>query len=73
MSYRLPVPGARIIGGKLEANIALPGLGIEYSTDGGKQWQRYDDKARPSVAGDVQIRAISPDGKRFSRAEPVKA
>ncbi len=73
VSYRLPVPGARIIGGKLEANISLPGLGIEYSTDGGKQWQRYDDKARPAVAGDVQIRAISPDGKRFSRAEPVKA
>jgi len=73
VNYRLPVPGARIIGGKLEANIALPGLGIEYSTDGGKQWQRYDDKARPAVAGDVQIRAISPDGKRFSRAEPVKA
>lgn len=73
VSYRLPVPGARIIGGKLEANIALPGLGIEYSTDGGKQWQRYDDKARPAVTGDVQIRAISPDGKRFSRAEPVKA
>lgn len=73
VSYRLPVPGARIIGGKLEANISLPGLGIEYSTDGGKQWQRYDDKARPAVTGDVQIRAISPDGKRFSRAEPVKA
>ncbi|TQI79469.1 hexosaminidase [Serratia fonticola] len=73
VSYRLPVPGARIVGGQLEANIALPGLGIEYSTDGGKQWQRYDDKARPSVSGDVQIRAVSPDGKRFSRAEPVKA
>jgi hexosaminidase len=73
VSYRLPVPGARIVGGQLEANISLPGLGIEYSTDGGKQWQRYDDKARPTVAGEVQIRAISPDGKRFSRAEPVKA
>ena len=73
VSYRLPVPGARVVGGKLEANISLPGLGIEYSTDGGKQWQRYDDNARPAVTGDVQIRAISPDGKRFSRAEPVKA
>ncbi|MFZ1872102.1 MAG: beta-N-acetylhexosaminidase [Chania sp.] len=73
VSYRLPVPGARVVDGKLEANIALPGLGIEYSTDGGKQWQRYDDRARPAVAGDVQIRAVGPDGKRFSRAEPVKA
>ncbi|MFA1239699.1 beta-N-acetylhexosaminidase [Serratia odorifera] len=73
IKYRLPVPGARIVNGKLEANIALPGLAIEYSTDGGKQWQRYDDSAKPAVAGEVQIRAVSPDGKRFSRAEPVQA
>ncbi|WON76085.1 family 20 glycosylhydrolase [Serratia sp. UGAL515B_01] len=73
VGYRLPVPGARIIGGTLEANISLPGLGIEYSTDGGKQWQRYDDKSRPAVVGKVIIRAVSPDGKRFSRAEPIKA
>ncbi|MDU7768310.1 MAG: chitobiase/beta-hexosaminidase C-terminal domain-containing protein, partial [Serratia marcescens] len=53
------------------ANIALPGLGIEYSTDGGKQWQRYDAKAKPAVSGDVQVRSVSPDGKRYSRAEKV--
>lgn len=71
VAYRLPVPGARVAGGKLEANIALPGLGIEYSTDGGKQWQRYDAKAKPAVSGDVQVRSVSPDGKRYSRAEKV--
>ncbi|WBF44344.1 beta-N-acetylhexosaminidase [Serratia rubidaea] len=71
--YRLPVPGARIDGGRLEANIALPGLTIEYSTDGGQSWQRYDDAARPAVQGEVQVRSASPDGKRFSRAEPVTA
>lgn len=71
MSYRLPVPGACVMGGKLEANISLPGLGIEYSTDGGKQWQRYDGKAKPGVTGEVLIRAVSPDGKRYSRAEKV--
>ncbi|CAI0927668.1 beta-N-acetylhexosaminidase [Serratia entomophila] len=71
VSYRLPVPGARVMGGKLEANISLPGLGIEYSTDGGKQWQRYDAKARPAVSGEVQVRAVSPDGKRYGRAEKV--
>ncbi|MGO2437287.1 MAG: chitobiase/beta-hexosaminidase C-terminal domain-containing protein, partial [Serratia proteamaculans] len=71
VSYRLPVPGARVMGGKLEANISLPGLGIEYSTDGGKQWQRYDAKAKPGVTGEVLIRAVSPDGKRYSRAEKV--
>ncbi|CAI1046895.1 beta-N-acetylhexosaminidase [Serratia quinivorans] len=71
VSYRLPVPGARVMGGKLEANISLPGLGIEYSTDGGKQWQRYDAKAKPGVSGEVLVRAVSPDGKRYSRAEKV--
>ncbi|WP_145586363.1 beta-N-acetylhexosaminidase [Yersinia rochesterensis] len=72
VAYRLPVPGARVVAGELEANISLPGLIIEYSTDGGKQWQKYDVKAQPKVSGDVLIRSTSPDGKRSSRAEPVK-
>ncbi|WP_157781323.1 chitobiase/beta-hexosaminidase C-terminal domain-containing protein, partial [Yersinia pestis] len=53
------------------ANISLPGLLIEYSTDGGKKWQQYDAKAQPTVSGEVMIRSTSPDGKRSSRAEPV--
>lgn len=72
IAYRLPVPGARVVSGVLEANISLPGLIIEYSTDGGQQWQKYDAKAQPTVSGDVFIRSTSPDGKRSSRAEPVK-
>ncbi|CFW57581.1 chitobiase [Yersinia enterocolitica] len=72
VAYRLPVPGARVVAGGLEANISLPGLIIEYSTDGGKQWQKYDVKAKLKVSGDVLIRSTSPDGKRSSRAEPVK-
>jgi len=70
--YRLPQPGARIVEGRLEANIALPGLAIDYSLDGGKSWQRYQDNARPKVAGEVMIRAVSSDGKRFSRVENLK-
>lgn len=72
IAYRLPVPGARVVAGQLEANISLPGLIIQYSTDGGKQWQQYDTKVKPKVSGDVMIRSTSPDGKRHSRAEPVK-
>lgn len=72
IAYRLPVPGARVVAGLLEANISLPGLIIQYSTDGGKQWQQYDAKVQPKVSGDVMIRSTSPDGKRHSRAEPVK-
>ncbi|MEG2830601.1 MAG: chitobiase/beta-hexosaminidase C-terminal domain-containing protein, partial [Edwardsiella sp. (in: enterobacteria)] len=57
----------------LETNVAMPGLIVEYSVDGGKQWQRYDAKAKPSVSGEVQVRTASPDGKRFSRVESVKS
>lgn len=72
VQYRLPVPGARIVGGKLAANTSLPGLAVEYSIDGGKHWQRYDDKQRPAVSGAVQVRSVSPDGKRVSRVDHVK-
>lgn len=67
IAYRLPVPGARIANGKLQANISLPGMAIQYSTDEGKTWQRYDDGAQPQVSGKVQVRSVSPDGKRVSR------
>ncbi|MEZ0583392.1 beta-N-acetylhexosaminidase [Erwinia sp. STN24] len=70
--YRLPQPGARLVAGKLAANIALPGVAIDYSLDGGNSWQRYHDSARPSVSGEVLIRAVSSDGKRFSRVESLK-
>ncbi|SET07237.1 beta-N-acetylhexosaminidase [Kosakonia radicincitans] len=73
INYRLPVPGARVVGSKLEANTSFPGMVVEYSTDGGKNWLRYDNKARPQVSGEVQIRTASPDGKRFSRVDSVKA
>ncbi len=71
VAYRLPVPGAKVVNGKLEANVALPGLTIQYSTDGGKTWAKYDDNAKPSVKGDILVRTQSHDAKRFSRAEPV--
>lgn len=71
--YRLPVPGARVVNGKLEANTSFPGIVVQFSTDGGKHWQRYDDAARPQVSGEVQVRTASPDGKRFSRVDSVKA
>lgn len=71
VAYRLPVPGAKVVDGKLAVNIALPGVVIEYSVDGGKSWKRYDDKAKPKAQGDMFVRSLSHDGKRFSRAEPV--
>lgn len=70
IAYRVPQPGARIVDGRLQSNIALPGLAVEYSVDKGKNWQRYDDDRRPAVtAGSVQIRGVSADGLRYSRVE----
>lgn len=72
IQYRLPVPGARVENGVLAINTSLPGLSAQYSTDGGKSWQRYDDKARPNVDTEIQVRAVSPNGQRYSRIEHVK-
>ncbi|WP_340620723.1 beta-N-acetylhexosaminidase [Xenorhabdus siamensis] len=71
VAYRLPIPGARIVSGTLEANIALPGLAIQYSLNDGKTWEIYDDRQRPHVEGNVKVRSVSTDGKRFSRIEDV--
>ncbi|MDC9580156.1 beta-N-acetylhexosaminidase [Xenorhabdus sp. PR6a] len=72
IAYRLPVPGGKIVAGTLEANIALPGVVIQYSLDKGKTWQNYNDRQRPHVSGNVKIRSVSTDGKRFSRIDEVK-
>lgn len=66
VEYRLSVPGAKIVDGKLEANVDLPGLPIQYSLDG-KTWTAYDAAAKPNVTGKVYLRTTSFDGKRTGR------
>lgn len=39
--FYLPPPGGLKTNGKLSANSSLPGLAIEYSTNGGKSWVAY--------------------------------
>ncbi len=39
--FYLPPPGAIVKAERLQANAALPGLDIEYSTDKGTSWQPY--------------------------------
>lgn len=70
VEYRLSVPGARVVGGVLEANVDLPGLPIQYSLDG-KSWIAYDAAAKPQVSGKVYLRTVSFDGKRVSRVTEV--
>lgn len=68
VAYRLAPPGARISGGKLEANSEFPGQIIEYSADGGA-WTRYSGPI--AVSAPVKLRTRSFDGRRASRTVEV--
>ncbi|MFV0598101.1 family 20 glycosylhydrolase [Shewanella sp.] len=65
IDYRVPTVGAEIRDGKLFANVAYPGLKIEWRQASG-QWQSY--QAGLAVTGPVEIRAIAADGKRKGRS-----
>ena len=69
VSYRLPTVGAILNQGKLFANVAFPGLTIEYQVNGGK-WLQYHDAV--AVSGNVKVRSRSKNGLRASRATDVK-
>jgi hexosaminidase len=47
--YRLPPPGAVAIGRTVHANVALPGLALHYTLDGGEP-----DAASPRYTGPVE-------------------
>lgn len=68
VAYRIPTVGAVVESGKLHANVIFPGLGIEYRVDGGK-WMSYSKPV--AVKGDVEVRALSADGKRPGRSLKV--
>ncbi|PTL76361.1 family 20 glycosylhydrolase [Vitiosangium sp. GDMCC 1.1324] len=67
VNYRIPLPGAQRIDGKLQANVLFPGLGIEYSTDGGATWKAYSEPT--SVSGKVLLRARATDGRTSRTTE----
>jgi len=69
VDYRLPTVGAIIKMGKLHANIAFPGLLIEYQVNGGT-WHPY--KGPTAVSGQVSIRSRSTNGLRTGRITQVK-
>lgn len=69
ISYRLPTVGAIIEAGKLFANIAFPGLTIEYQVNDG-EWLQY--KQAVAVSGNVNVRSRSKNGLRTSRITAVK-
>ncbi|MDX2369429.1 MAG: family 20 glycosylhydrolase [Colwellia sp.] len=73
VDYRLPTVGAVIDKGMLKANIAFPGLGIEYqlqSTNGEVQaWQIYNEPVKVHTA--VKVRSRSVNGTRAGRITSV--
>jgi hexosaminidase len=68
VDYRIEVPGATIQGGKLAANVAMPGLAIQYQ-DAKGNWRSFDAANPPSVTS-TAVRAVAPDG-RAGRSVPV--
>jgi hexosaminidase len=69
IDYRLPTVGALIKSGKLHANIAFPGLTIEYQIND-SEWKVYAEPV--AVDGKVSVRSRSTDGLRASRTTKVK-
>jgi len=69
IDYRLATVGAIIKNGKLHANIAFPGLTIEYQVVD-KHWQVYQGPI--AVKGNVKLRSRSLNGQRTSRITILK-
>ena len=63
VQYYLPVVGAQISNGTLQANVALPGLTIEYSLDQGNSWLRYQEGVQVNASTEVWLRSRSSDGR----------
>ena len=73
--YRLPTVGAVIKAGVLHANIAFPGLKIEYQLPG-QDWQGYQGAVKLEHANIdkvkvLKVRSISKNGKRRGRTTLV--
>ena len=69
VAYRLPTVGAVIKKGILHANIAYPGLIIEYQ-EGHNNWQQYQKPI--AVKGEVKVRSRTINGNRTSRISVIK-
>ncbi|MBW8882161.1 MAG: chitobiase/beta-hexosaminidase C-terminal domain-containing protein, partial [Asticcacaulis sp.] len=63
------VPGARITGGVLEANVSYGDLTIQYRRKGGK-WTTYSGPV--AVSGPIDLRTVSPDSGRGSRVVTIQ-
>jgi hexosaminidase len=64
VSYRIPLPGARIENGQLLANVAFPGLEIRYTTGGAEPDATSPLYSGPvAVSGVVKVKAFDTRGR----------
>ena len=70
--FRLPPPGAVVIDGSVHANVAYPGLGIRYTTDGSDPTPTSASFTGPMEAsGTVKLRAFDSRGRGSLVSEVV--
>lgn len=64
VNYRVPLPGARIENGELQANVAFPGLTIRYTTDGSEPDANSTAYAGPvAVSGVIKLKTFTSRGR----------
>ncbi|WP_340677485.1 family 20 glycosylhydrolase [Paraglaciecola sp.] len=64
--YRIPTVGTKIINSQMHAHSVFPGLPIEYRRNNGK-WQSYITPVDIEPADNIEVRALSRNGKRPGR------
>ncbi|MBU2713373.1 family 20 glycosylhydrolase [Zooshikella harenae] len=63
--YRLPLPGAKLVGGKIHANTAFPGLTVRYTVDGSEpsiNSKKYQHPLDP-VSNQIKLKTFSSNGR----------
>lgn len=55
-SFYVPIPGMKIVDGKVNVISQLPGLTLEYSLDNGLSWQVYSTPIKPTPSLTVRAR-----------------
>ncbi|AUD01571.1 family 20 glycosylhydrolase [Spirosoma pollinicola] len=62
--YRIPAVGAKVINGKVAANVQFPGLTIRYTTDGTEPTQTSPVYKEPvSSTGTIKFKAFNANGR----------
>jgi len=63
-NYRIAPPGAKVVDGKLYANVNFPGLQIRYTTDGSEPTLDAKEYTGPvEISGEVNLKVFDETGK----------